>query len=168
VATPTPSPRGGAPAPDHAEGLLFGDPARLRSAVEQFRATPRKLALATALEDAAGPGRGRAGWLEESLALVTECGARQAQQRLEKRLGPAPGAPPAEPVCLPQLSSAERKVALLVAEGLTNVEVAAKLFLSKHTVDSHLRKIFTKLGLNRRVELARVVARECGGNSSTT
>jgi DNA-binding CsgD family transcriptional regulator len=59
-------------------------------------------------------------------------------------------------------------VALLVAEGLTNVEVAAKLFLSKHTVDSHLRKIFAKLDLKRRVELARLVARECSGNGSTT
>jgi DNA-binding CsgD family transcriptional regulator len=61
---------------------------------------------------------------------------------------------------LPQLSEAERRVALLVADGLTNIEVARRLFLSRHTVDSHLRKIFTKLTIKRRTELAKLVERE--------
>lgn len=162
-----PDSRSAAAAADHAEGLLHDDPVRLRAAIEQFRGTPRPLALATALEDAAVAGRDRvdpvivSGWYAESLALVTECGARAAQERLEKRRGPSVIKP--APVFLPQLSPAERNVALLVAEGLTNVEVAERLFLSKHTVDSHLRKIFAKLELRRRVELAKLVAQERAG-----
>ena len=40
--------------------------------------------------------------------------------------------------------------------GLTNREVAERLFLSPHTVSSHLRHVFGKLGINSRVELARL------------
>jgi DNA-binding CsgD family transcriptional regulator len=61
------------------------------------------------------------------------------------------------------LTESERGVADLVAEGLTNREVAARLFLSPHTVDAHLRHIFRKLGIESRVELARIVA-EHGGD----
>jgi DNA-binding CsgD family transcriptional regulator len=41
-------------------------------------------------------------------------------------------------------------VVRLVAEGLTNREVANQLYLSPHTVDSHLRRVFTKLDINGR------------------
>jgi FixJ family two-component response regulator len=41
-------------------------------------------------------------------------------------------------------------------EGLTNREVAERLFVSPHTVNSHLRHVFAKLGINSRVELARL------------
>jgi DNA-binding CsgD family transcriptional regulator len=41
---------------------------------------------------------------------------------------------------------------------MTNKQAATRLFVSHHTVDAHLRHIFAKLGLNSRVELARVVA----------
>jgi DNA-binding CsgD family transcriptional regulator len=62
------------------------------------------------------------------------------------------------------LSPAERPVALLVGRGLTNIQAARELFISRHTVDSHLRKIFAKLKLNNRTELAALVARECIDN----
>jgi DNA-binding CsgD family transcriptional regulator len=52
------------------------------------------------------------------------------------------------------LTETECSLAELVAEGLTNREAAARLFLSRHTVDSHLRHIFRKLNINSRVELA--------------
>jgi len=56
-----------------------------------------------------------------------------------------------------QLTDAERAVAELVARGLTNKEAASHIFVSRHTVDSHLRRVFQKLGVTSRVELARLV-----------
>jgi|HubBroStandDraft_6_1064221.scaffolds.fasta_scaffold164266_2 transcriptional regulator of acetoin/glycerol metabolism/DNA-binding CsgD family transcriptional regulator len=55
------------------------------------------------------------------------------------------------------LTETERTVAELVSEGRTNREIAASTFLSPHTVGYHLRHIFTKLGVDSRVELTRVV-----------
>lgn len=49
--------------------------------------------------------------------------------------------------------------ALLAAEGLTNAQVADRLFVSRHTVQTHLKHIFTKLGISSRVQLASDVAR---------
>jgi len=59
--------------------------------------------------------------------------------------------------CLAVLTETERSVAELVADGLTNRQVGEKLFVSRHTVDAHLRSVFRKLEVNSRVELARVV-----------
>ena len=56
------------------------------------------------------------------------------------------------------LTPAEEAVSELVAEGLTNREVAEKLYLSPHTVDSHLRHIFRKLDITSRVQLARLMS----------
>jgi DNA-binding CsgD family transcriptional regulator len=53
------------------------------------------------------------------------------------------------------LTAAERRVATLVAEGRTNREVAAALFLGERTVASHLTHIYAKLGVRSRTELAR-------------
>ena len=53
------------------------------------------------------------------------------------------------------LSAAERRVAALVAEGRTNREIAAALFLGERTVASHLTHIYAKLGVRSRTELAR-------------
>jgi DNA-binding CsgD family transcriptional regulator len=54
------------------------------------------------------------------------------------------------------MTASEEAVARLVAEGFTNREVAERLFVSPHTVDGHLRHIFTKLGVKSRVDLARI------------
>jgi DNA-binding CsgD family transcriptional regulator len=55
----------------------------------------------------------------------------------------------------PGLTATERQIAELVAAGRTNKEVAAALFLSRRTVEAHLRQVFRKLGVRSRTELAR-------------
>ena len=59
-----------------------------------------------------------------------------------------------EPAELGRLTPQELQVARFVAQGLSNREVAAQLFLSPRTIDFHLRNVFSKLGLTSRVELA--------------
>jgi DNA-binding CsgD family transcriptional regulator len=57
------------------------------------------------------------------------------------------------------LTPAEREVASLVAEGLDNPAIAARLFISPRTVNSHLGRIYRKLGVSSRVQLAGEVTR---------
>jgi DNA-binding NarL/FixJ family response regulator len=58
------------------------------------------------------------------------------------------------------LTAMERRVALLIADGHTNRSAAAELVLSTSTISTHLRAVFTKLGVNSRVQLARLVLRD--------
>jgi DNA-binding CsgD family transcriptional regulator len=55
------------------------------------------------------------------------------------------------------LTDTERSVAALATEGLTNRDIAERLFMSRYTVDSHLRSIYRKLGLNSRLALSRAL-----------
>lgn len=58
------------------------------------------------------------------------------------------------------LSPAEQRVAELVVRGSSSLEVAEKLFLSKRTVDTHLGRIYRKLGIHSRHELAGAIGEE--------
>jgi DNA-binding CsgD family transcriptional regulator len=55
------------------------------------------------------------------------------------------------------LTATEQKTARFVAEGLNNGQVAARMYISMHTVAHHLRQAFRKLGISSRVELTRIV-----------
>jgi DNA-binding CsgD family transcriptional regulator/tetratricopeptide (TPR) repeat protein len=76
------------------------------------------------------------------------------------RRGPWPPGPRGRPRSgWASLTPTEAKVAELVAEGLSNPEIADRLFVSRHTVHTHVSHILAKLGLGSRVELAAAAAR---------
>jgi DNA-binding NarL/FixJ family response regulator len=56
------------------------------------------------------------------------------------------------------LGKREAEVASLVADGLSNKQIGARLFISEHTVDSHVRSILNKLGFNSRAQIAAWIA----------
>jgi DNA-binding CsgD family transcriptional regulator len=61
---------------------------------------------------------------------------------------------------LGELTANELQIALLVAGGASNAEVAAALFVSRKTIQHHLTSIYRKLGLRSRTQLAALVAEE--------
>jgi DNA-binding CsgD family transcriptional regulator/tetratricopeptide (TPR) repeat protein len=150
----------------HVRGLVEPSHAGLREAVGLFGRTPRRLELAVALEDLgvdliATDREAAIDALGRTLGLYTELGATWDARRVRSRLrelGVRRRLVAAEPKTngWAALTTSELTVARLVAEGLTNREVAERLFVSPHTVNSHLRHVFSKLGINSRVELARV------------
>ena len=92
--------------------------------------------------------------LEEALAVFEGIGAALWAERTRaelKRISGRAATPGA-------LTPAEERVAVLVAEGKTNREVAAALFLSDRTVEGHLAHIFGKLGIRHRTEIAAALA----------
>jgi DNA-binding CsgD family transcriptional regulator len=135
----------------HAEGLYLRDLPTLRRAVELYRSGSRSLELGHALADAATLSR-LAGDHRAAAALRTEA---------TKLVGGPPRPTRRIAAGWESLTDAELRVVSLIAEGLTNRETAARLLVSPHTVNCHVRHVFTKLDINRRVELvSRFVARQ--------
>jgi DNA-binding NarL/FixJ family response regulator len=94
------------------------------------------------------------------LALAEEAFARMeltawvARARAERAATGERARPRGEVAVDEPLTSQETRVALLVAQGLSNKEVAAQLFLSPRTVETHLSSVFRKRGFRNRTDLA--------------
>jgi DNA-binding CsgD family transcriptional regulator len=92
--------------------------------------------------------------LDEALEIFEHVGAPLWAEKARSALGRIGGRPPAPT----GLTPTEVKVADLVGQGMTNREVAAALFMSEHTVRANLKRIYSKLDVRSRTELAAVLA----------
>lgn len=152
-------------------GLLNGDADALVESVAAYRQAPGPIERARACEDAAS-ALSRVGRREEAAALLGEAvgayehvgafmdvtradaalrgmGIRRGRRGARRR--PSRG--------WESLTPTEIEVVLLVTEGLTNVEVGRRLFISRRTVETHLSHVFGKLGVSSRVQLAAQASR---------
>jgi DNA-binding CsgD family transcriptional regulator len=157
-------------AAQHCQGLLDADPAAVRAAAELFQSIGLPLFSAQAFENAAvlhaekgdlDPARIahrqavdiygdlRAEWdIIRADARLRQHNVRRGTRGARRR--PESG--------WEALTLTEQKIAHLVAEGQSNPDIASQLFLSRHTVESHVRHILAKLNATSRVEIARAVS----------
>jgi DNA-binding CsgD family transcriptional regulator/tetratricopeptide (TPR) repeat protein len=146
-------------------GLADGDPVALAGAVAYYRAFGLPLALGQALEDlavvraAGGDAAGAREALLEAVQVYGGLGAEWDITRADARVRPYGVRRRRIGVRRPEtgweaLTPTEMKVAFLVSEGLSNPDIGKRLFLSRHTVESHVRKVLAKLQVRSRVEVA--------------
>jgi DNA-binding CsgD family transcriptional regulator len=154
----------------HCRGLQSGAVDDLVEAADAFENSPRVMARASASEDAgrallrAGDTNRRARYLDRALELYGEAGAARDESRLRRQLRRAGVRRPVRqvgPAARPKLgwdslTTAELRVVRLAALGLTNRQIAERLYLSSYTVGTHLKHAFEKVGVSSRVELTRV------------
>ena len=95
--------------------------------------------------------------LRRAADLFRQVGAPPWEERAEAELrATGETARRRDPSTLDQLTPQELQIAGLVAAGMTNRQIAAQLYLSPRTIDYHLRKVFSKLGVASRTELVRM------------
>ncbi|UBU15903.1 helix-turn-helix transcriptional regulator [Nonomuraea gerenzanensis] len=126
--------------------------------VYEFEAARTRLLYGSALRRDRRPGAART-HLHSALETFERYGARlwTEQARTELRASGDPVRPVLD-VTTGQLTAQQLQIARMVAEGATNKEVAEQLFLSRRTVEHHLRNIFSRLGIRSRVELVRLMS----------
>jgi DNA-binding CsgD family transcriptional regulator len=151
----------------HCRGLVDHDASRLLRAADRYRDAGRPLSRAKALEAAAGalvdtgdrdPARAT---FTRAVDLYTSLGATRDVNRLQARFR-AHGIRRAPRVKhrrarrgWDSLTPAEAKIAALVAQGMTNPQIATRLFLSPRTVATHVSHILGKLDVRSRIDIAR-------------
>jgi ATP/maltotriose-dependent transcriptional regulator MalT len=133
----------------HTRGLSSEDAAVLDAASEMFEAIGCELLAAEAAAEATAIWRRRG---ERGRASLSSARATQLVARCEGAKTPAlvhlddePGA---------RLTPREREIAALAAQGLTSSAISDELVVSVRTIDNHLQRVYTKLGINSRTELA--------------
>ena len=89
--------------------------------------------------------------LDRALAIFEELGAPLWAEKARAELRRISGRRPASD----ELSETEQRVAALAAEGRSNKQIAAELYVSVRTVEAHLSHIYRKLGVRSRAELTR-------------
>jgi DNA-binding CsgD family transcriptional regulator/tetratricopeptide (TPR) repeat protein len=154
----------------YCHGLLDHDAARLLAAAERYADASRPLLSAKALEAAAGDfictddrDQARAAFTK-AVEIYTSLGAATDVARLRTRFrahgirrGPHAKHRQARSGW-DSLTPAETRIAALVEEGLSNPEIAARLFLSRRTVATHVSHILKKLDVHSRTDIAREAA----------
>ncbi len=138
-----------------AEGDLDGAIGHAERALEHHRELPvpferaRTLIVLGALHRRAKHKAAARAALEEAVEILDGMGARLWAERARAELGRIGGR-----VAADGLTPTERRVADLVAEGRSNKEVAGELFVSVRTVEANLTRVYAKLGIRSRSELA--------------
>jgi DNA-binding CsgD family transcriptional regulator len=154
----------------HARGLLNDSRQDLEQAAGILVTCPRPMALAAALEDlgcarlADGDRSGAVDAFDRVLRICLDTGAARDAARTRKRLRELGIRRRVQSLDRPKLgweslTDAELNVARLAAAGYTNRGIADKLFVSPHTVNTHLRHVFDKLDVRSRVDLTRTAGR---------
>jgi DNA-binding CsgD family transcriptional regulator len=150
---------------EHCLGLLADDPERILAAQEAFAQIDLIMPCARAAEDAAVAyarlgnlpvARGcynlalgvyielKAAWdIRRARSCLRPLGVRPSQRRRRPSSG------------WPSLTPTESTVAQLVADGMSNPDIAAQLFLSRRTVEAHMSRILAKLDASSRIDIAR-------------
>jgi len=122
---------------------------RMKSLPLPFERARALLALGS-IQRRARQRRAARATLAQAQRLFDDLGASLWSQRTQAELGRISGRAPSTG----ELTASERRVAELVAEGRTNKQVAATLHLSERTVEGTLSRVYAKLGLRSRSELA--------------
>ena len=151
----------------HCRGLLTADPTLLHAAAGTFAEVRYPLFGAQALENAAvlhaerGDATAARAAYRRAVDTYTELGAAWDLMRADARLRPlgirrgVRGARRRPATGWEALTPAESKIAELVAAGQSNPDIAAALYLSRATVQTHVSHILAKVGAHSRVEIAR-------------
>jgi DNA-binding CsgD family transcriptional regulator/tetratricopeptide (TPR) repeat protein len=152
-------------------GLLHGDADALVEAVSAYQQVPRPIQRARACEDAASALSG-VGRREEAAALLED--AVGVYERVGASLNLSRAVAALRGMGMPRgrrrvrqrplrgwesLTPTELEVVRLVTQGLTNVEIGRRLFISRRTVETHLSHVFGKLGVSSRGQLAAEASR---------
>jgi len=132
---------------EHCAALVADDPRRLAEVAEAFEAMGADVLAAEGMAAAAiaarsrDDGRRSAAYEREAVRLIEQCDGPVTPQLLTI-------------ATRARLTPQERRTALLAAAGRSNKQVAEELFLSVRTIENHLQRVYEKLGIRSRTDLA--------------